>query len=46
MKFKTACQGRKAGNSVVKCLSQGHNQTARVGRLSKTDQKIIINLTK
>ena len=29
MKLRTACQDRQAGESAVKCLSQGHNRTAR-----------------
>ena len=31
MKFKIACQDHQAGESAVKCLSQGYNRMARVG---------------
>ena len=31
MKFRNACQDRQAGESAVKCLSQGHNRIVRVG---------------
>ena len=31
LKFRTACQDHQAGESVVKCLSQGHNRMERVG---------------
>ena len=30
MKFRTACQDSRAGESAVNCLSQGHNRMARV----------------
>ena len=29
--FRTACQDHQAGESAVKCLSQGHNRMAQVG---------------
>ena len=31
MKFRTACQDCKAGDSAEKCLSQGQNRMAGVG---------------
>ena len=31
IKFRTAYQDHQAGESVVKCLSQGHNRIALVG---------------
>ena len=30
IQFRTACQDSQAGESVVKCLSQGHKRMARV----------------
>ena len=31
LQFRTACQDHQAGESAVKCLSQGHNRMAQVG---------------
>ena len=35
MKFRSACQDRQAGESVVTCLSQGHNKMAQVSFKSR-----------
>ena len=38
LKFETACQDRQAGESAVKCLSQGNNRMAQIGFKPRSSQ--------